>query len=173
VFDIGHAMLKTCDIPSERLREIYGYWRSRGAGGRLPARARINPLDIPKLLPFVFLVDVERDPQRFRFRLVGTQICTWAGRDTTGFYTDEERYGERGPDISREYGEVVTRRQPMYREQKARRPERDYMYYQKLVLPLSSDGEHVDMLFCATDALAPSAALRAGDYRVIWGDLAG
>ena len=165
-------MFETGIISSERLREIYGYWRSKIADGRLPARAAINPLDIPKLLPFVFLVDVERDPQRFRFRLIGTQICAWAGRDTTGMYTDEERYGERGPSITREYGEVVARRQPIYREQKARIPERDFMFYQKLILPLSCDGEHVDMLFCATDAIAPTAALRAGEYRAIWGDIA-
>lgn len=162
-------MLNVCDIASERLREVYRYWQSKAAGGRLPARAAINPLDVPKLLPFLFLVDVERDPQRFRFRLVGTQICAWAGRDLTGFYTDEQRYGDHGAETTQEYGEVARRRQAMYREQKARRPERDFMFYQKLVLPMSSDGDHVDMLLCATDALAPSAALRAGEYRVMWG----
>jgi hypothetical protein len=163
-------MLNVDEIGSDRLREVYGYWRSKIAGGRLPARTAIDPLDIPKLLPFIFLVDVEHDPLRFRFRLVGTQICTWAGRDMTGLYTDEPRYGERGPDVSQEYGEVVSRRLPVYREQKAKRPERDFMFYQKLVLPLSTDGERVDMLLCATDALAPSPALRAEEYRVIWGE---
>lgn len=161
-------MLNVSDIGSERLRDLYAYWRSKIAGDRLPARADIDPLDIPKLLPFLFLVDVERDPQRFRFRLVGTQICTWAGRDMTGFYTDDEHYGERGPDISREYGEVVRRRQAMYCEQKARRPERDFMFYEKLVLPLSGDGVLIDMLLCASDFLAQTPALRAGEYRVLW-----
>ncbi len=163
-------MFNVSDIASHRLREVYAYWRSKIADGRLPARAAIDPLDIPRLLPFLFLVDVERDPQRFRFRLIGTQICTWAGRDLTGIYTDEERYGARGPEISREYGAIVRRRQAMYREQKAKRPERDFMFYQKIILPMSSGGRHVDMLLCATDALAPTPALRAGEYRVIWGD---
>ena len=52
--------------------------------GRLPGRQHIDPVDFPTLLPFVNLVDVEREQgegeqgardagrMRFRYRLVGT-----------------------------------------------------------------------------------------------------
>jgi hypothetical protein len=127
-------------------------------------------VDIPRLLPYVFLVDVEREPQRFRFRLVGTQICAWAGRDATGLYTDEPAFGPNGGTLTRQYAEVVARGRALYTEQPAARPDRDFIFYDKLVLPLSADGVHVNMLFCATDLLIGTAALRAGQFREVWGD---
>jgi hypothetical protein len=157
-------------IRSERLRQVYAYWASKIVGGRLPSRASIDPVEIPRLLPFVFLVDVERDPQRFRFRLVGTQICVWAGRDATGMYTDDPAYGSQGPEITRQYAEVVARRRALYSEQPAARPERDFMFYDKVVLPLSADGVHINMLFCAADLLVATRALRAGTFREVWDD---
>lgn len=118
----------------------------------------------------MFLVDVERDPQRFRIRLAGTQICAWAGRDATGMYTDDPAYGQQGAAISRQYAEVVARRRALYSEQPAARPERNFMFYDKVVLPLSADGVHINMLFCAADMLVGTRALRAGEFREVWGD---
>ena len=157
-------------IRSERLRQVYTYWASKVVDGRLPSRASISPADIPRLLPYVFLIDVERNPRRFRFRLVGTQICIWAGRDATGLYTDEPAFGPHGEALTRQYAEVAARGRALYVEQPAARPERKYLFYDKVVLPLSADGEHVDMLLCASDMLAGTAELRQGAFREIWGE---
>jgi hypothetical protein len=127
-------------------------------------------MEIPRLLPYVFLVDVERDPLRFRFRLIGTQICAWAGRDMTGRYTDEPEYGPRGPVVTGQYAEVVARRRPLYNEQPASKPDRDYLFYDRLVLPLASDGHNVDLILGAADMLAATDALRRGEFRKVWGE---
>lgn len=162
--------MDTKAIRSERLRQVYGYWASKVVGGRMPSRASIDPVDIPRLLPFVFLIDVERDPQRFRFRLIGTQICAWAGRDATGLYTDEPGFGPHGAALTRQYAEVVARRRALYSEQPGARPERNFIFYDKVVLPLSADGTHINMLFCASDILVGTEELHAGEFREIWGD---
>ena len=154
---------------SDRLRQLYAYWRSK-AKGRLPARADIDPADIPQLLPFLFMIDVEHNPRRFRFRLVGTQVCTWAGRDVTGVYLDDPNYGPRGPIIQRQYAEVVDRGVPYYTQQPAARPDRDYIFYERLVLPLAADGRTIDILLCGVDVLPPTAELRAGQFRRFWDD---
>lgn len=164
-------MLNVHEIRSGRLRQVYGYWQSKMIDGRLPSRAEIDPLEIPKLLPFLFLVDVARDPLRFRFRLVGTQICAWGGRDPTGLYTDDASFGAQGAEITRQYAEVVERGRPVYREQRGAQPARSFMFYEKVILPLSSDGESVEVLLCASDVIAGTPSLRAGEFRVIWGDL--
>jgi hypothetical protein len=156
-------------IHSRRLRRLYEYWQSK-AKGRLPARAAINPADIPALLPYLFMIDVESAPRRFRFRLIGTQVCTWAGRDITGMYLDDPAYGPRGPEIMRHYEEVVERGVPFYTEQPAQRPERDYVFYERLVVPLATDGRTIDILLCGIDALTPTPALRAGRFRHMWDD---
>lgn len=153
---------------SQRLRQLYDYWRGK-ANGRLPARADIDPVDVPHLLPYVFMIDVERAPRRFRFRLIGTQICAWAGRDVTGVYLDDPTYGPRGAIIQSQYAEVVDRGVAYYIEQPAARPERDYIFYERLVLPLAADGSRIDVLLCIADVLSPTPALRAGQFRRVWG----
>jgi hypothetical protein len=162
--------LDTEAIHSAKLRQLYAYWRSKAVGGRLPSRADIDPAEIPHLLPHVFLVDVERDPLRFRFRLIGTQICAWAGRDATGMYVDDAVYGPRGPEVAGQYGEVVARGLAFYIEQPASRPERDYAFYDRIMLPLAEDGRTVNMLLCGADMLRANPELRAGRYRQIWDD---
>jgi hypothetical protein len=162
--------LDTDAIHSTKLRELYAYWRSKVAGGRLPSRADIDPAEIPLLLPHLFLVDVERNPQRFRFRLIGTQICAWAGRDATGMYVDDPGFGRRTAELTRQYGEVAARGLAFYIEQPASRKERDYAFYDRIVMPLAQDGRTVDMLLCGADMLPPNPALRAGKYRQIWDD---
>lgn len=66
------------------LAELYDYWQSRRRGQRFPARADIDPIDIPSLLEYLLLVDVLRDPLDFRYRLVGGHIVHHAGRNVQG-----------------------------------------------------------------------------------------
>jgi hypothetical protein len=86
-------------------------------------------------------------------------------------YTDDPAYGPRGPDISRQYAEVVARRAILYSERPAARPDRNYMFYDRLVLPLAGDGHTIDLLLCALDKLAPTPALREGQFRELWGSI--
>lgn len=71
------------ELPSV-LSELHTYWRSRCQGKAFPARADIDPIDIPSLLEHLLLVDVLRDPPDFRYRLVGGHIVEHAGRNVQG-----------------------------------------------------------------------------------------
>ena len=74
-------------------RDLYEYWLGKHCDGVPPSRADIDPLfEIPKLLPNLYLVDVE--PDGFRFRLVGSEITKRAGRDTTGRAIDRSLLSE-------------------------------------------------------------------------------
>jgi len=76
-----------CD---DRVAELYRYWRSiQPAEDRLPGRQHVDPLAIPRLLPWLRLYDVQRAPLRFRYRLVGTESVRLLGRDPTGQWFDE------------------------------------------------------------------------------------
>src|SRR5262249_50879801 len=69
--------------------EFHEYWLRKSADKAMPARADIDPVDIPQLLADVFLVDVVAgNPCRFRFRLVGTRIAELEG-EITNKYLDE------------------------------------------------------------------------------------
>jgi hypothetical protein len=148
--------MKPFSFKSSIVRGSYEYWLSKCAGTRLPRRADIRAKEIPRLLPYVFLVDVVRargDPPAFRFRLVGTQIITWAGRDHTGAMIDEPSYGPNWRQVHEIYAGVVATREPAYSEYSAPWQGREFLTYERIIAPLSGDGETIDMLFGALDVL--------------------
>src|SRR3546814_12327327 len=61
-------------LPDTKLRRLYDYWCGRCPEGALPARRDIDPLDIPDLLPNLFLLDVIGDAEDFVFRLAGPPV---------------------------------------------------------------------------------------------------
>lgn len=75
-------------ITSPAVRGFAGYWKSK-SGGAVPRRSAIDPLEIPHLLPFLVIVQLERTPFRVRYRLVGTRVVESHGADFTNCYLDE------------------------------------------------------------------------------------
>lgn len=124
-------------------------------GKRLPARADLEPMDIPQLLPHLMLIEVHRESSRlrFRFRLIGSAVCQYAGRNWTGRYLDDPDYGPGAKAVTGYYTQVVDSRQPFRGEQFAPWYGKEYQYYERLALPLSSDGENVDMVLSALDLI--------------------
>ena len=45
-------------IIDDRLRQTYEYWRGKAGARPLPSRSDIDPVEIPRLLPHIMLVDV-------------------------------------------------------------------------------------------------------------------
>lgn len=66
------------------IQEGFEYWRLKGWPERIPSRADIEPMEIPKLLPSVVLLDVKESPRDFRYRLIGTGVVHHLAEDLTG-----------------------------------------------------------------------------------------
>ena len=141
------ASLPAADACDPKVRAIVEYWQSVHPETGLPGRQHIDPVDIPRLLPNIWLVDVERDPVRFRFRLMGTLVVEYAGEDNTGNWFDQ-----RWPDFDpSEYAKVVETGEPTWARGRSRwRPERDFYEIERVRLPLARDGETVDMILVLT-----------------------
>jgi hypothetical protein len=71
----------------QRLQSLCGYWRdlARTAGGLPPLQA-FDPLHLPKLLPNIWILEVEPETRRFRMRLAGENINAVYGRNIGGQY---------------------------------------------------------------------------------------
>ncbi|HZB91088.1 MAG TPA: PAS domain-containing protein [Stellaceae bacterium] len=138
-----------------RLRRLYDYWRAiRPAGGLLPGRRHFDPIDVPELLPGIWLLDVHREPFRLRYRLAGTGIVAAIGHEVTGLWLDEAHPGimENRTFVER-YRHVVERGLPDRRKGKPRLwVHRDFDQIENLLLPLAQDGRRVDMI-CAYSLL--------------------
>lgn len=142
---IGASVAFKTDV----VRQAYEYWAGKRPERVLPRRADIDPLELRHLLPFLFLVDVHRDPVGFKFRLVGTAITQCAARDHTGLWVNERDYGPDWKRIHDAYLEVVRTGFPNIAVCHAAWPARDFVHYERLVAPLATDGTNVDMLFGA------------------------
>ncbi|MGF1611866.1 MAG: PAS domain-containing protein [Kiloniellales bacterium] len=145
------------DIPcsTDTLRRAYGYWRSKLRPERLPGRRDIDPLDLRGLLPSLKLVDVElaNGGRRFRYRLMGENHVSALGFNATGRYADEIwQISSDSCGIVARYEAVCDRRQAHYWVRSFIDRSKSWRYFERVVMPLASDGRTVDMLFIA---LAP------------------
>ena len=78
----------TSQIRSTLLRSLHAWWLAK-RGDDVPDRADLDPADLKPLLRNLFIADVEHDPFRIRYRLVGTRAIEATGMDITGRYLDE------------------------------------------------------------------------------------
>ena len=140
------------------VRRLAAYWLSKCVGDRLPGRADIHPEEMTRDLPFVYLVDVLRDPLAFRFRLVGTRVSVWSGKDYTGANLNAAEYGPSWKIIFEAYREIVERRLPTAAELFAPWRMREFQYYERFLAPLAEDGQTVTMIFGALHTIDPPTA---------------
>ena len=141
------------------LRALLAYWRRAGQGA-IPSRSDIEPTEIPELLSHLMLVDVERAPIRFRARLCGTAIDRTFGRSFTGRYLDDINAGYFDRDALQDYAAVVFCKQPRFASRNVVGGDGHWLQYQRLLLPLSSDGWQINMLLGGVCAMQ----LRRADH---------
>jgi hypothetical protein len=138
---------KGCD---ERIVSLIDYWLKIQPADRLPGRDHFDPLDVPGLLPNLVLVDVERDPYRFRCRLMGTTVVKAFRNDLTGRYLDEALDGFQESNAHRFRVQVAETWMPgYYKGPTTSSFALDFTDLEYIHLPLASDGEFVDMVLSA------------------------
>jgi hypothetical protein len=136
------------DIRDTRLRRLYEYWLAKKGQRRFPSRKDIDPVDFPYVLGHVMLVDVVRDPLRFRVRVHGTDMVAKAGYDLTGKFLDDHPISDYRHYVMERCEGLVRDGEPLLvwhdrsLDGKRRR-------YEALWLPLSDDGQQVTMLLAA------------------------
>jgi len=141
------------------IRALFTYWQTIHPDRGLPGRQHFDPLDVPSLLPHVWLIDVHRSPWRFRFRLAGTAIVDFLGRENTGKWCEEVYEDFENTDAYRYMLNCAETGRPMYRTGKLlSRPDRTYIRAQRLHLPLAADGETTDIILSMTRYLPMGSA---------------
>ena len=135
-------------IEDQRLVRLHAHWHSL-AGGKPPPRSAIDPLNFPYLLGNITLVVVEpgdASGPRFRFRLVAENIERLYDRPIAGLYADELEVGSFRSEILRSYRSAWEQGAPDYTKGEADYRNGLRIIYERLVLPVISDGEAVDEL---------------------------
>ena len=142
--------------------EVFAYWASLKAGEAPPTRHAVQPEGLKRLLPTVSLIDVPSEPEaEYRVRLAGTGLYNVYGCDITG-RTLSEVYNTAAADYWRaELALVVRDRRPAVGIHNLGWRGASHMSLLWIRLPLSADGERVDMIL-GYDAVIGSSAAASG-----------
>ncbi|RED48509.1 PAS domain-containing protein [Aestuariispira insulae] len=134
-------------LPDPRHQDLFDYWHAKCAGRIAPPRQAIDPVDLTALLPNLFIFKVYEEPERdYEPTLLGTALVSVLGRDFTGSRFYEMYHGESAKILRRQYDHVVDSHQPFYAQLDAEWMNKDFISYDRLLLPLSEGGETVSRL---------------------------
>lgn len=136
---------------SEILRRLLSLWQSKRRGERLPSRADFQPEEFFEFGGRIALIDVENDPRRYRYRLIGTRITDALGRDSTGRYLDELYAADYFEHMAPYFERIVTERVPRRTFGSMAHSHKPHVPVEGIDLPLASDGVTVDMIVRALD----------------------
>lgn len=146
------------------LVRFFDYWASLCGGRAMPSRRDLDPLQIPPTyLPDLMLIDVRREPLRLKYRLIGTHIVTASGKDRTGRFFDEVAFFKLHPAVMEQFEAVAASGRPLYSLEPFTNFVNGTTYeVDRLILPLSGDGERVDMLVVLFQFKSGAHARRLG-----------
>jgi len=127
------------------LAVLHTYWQQKCGGRAMPSRSDIDPTEIQyNLAGRVHLLEVE-GPALFRFRIYGNRVANPDARDMTGRTTLDYKDPEYSSLVTRHMSDCVRERSPICYHIRAKLDGEPYEYT-RLTLPLSTDGNRVDMI---------------------------
>lgn len=151
----GYPRTTSLDFLKRCRREtaaFFLYWESKRCGRAMPSRADIDPLEMKSWLPGVALVDVQRNPYRLIYRLVGTRATKLRGQEVTGMAVQDAWFGASLDAALENYRLVIEEVRPVYDWDRTPAPSGFAREAETLLLPLSSDGTTVDMVLVYQEA---------------------
>jgi hypothetical protein len=137
------------NIKTPSLQRLYDDWEQKRGQREFPARADFDPLDLKYILGNLSLVDVLRDPLRFRYRIHATNVAERIGDELTGKEVAALTHADHRNRALEHFIQVVQARKPSVHFRHHETIDQRIWNYEVLVLPLSSDGATIDMLLSA------------------------
>jgi len=134
-------------IMDPRAREFLNYWTAHCADGEPPHRADIDPpIDIPRLVPEIYLVNVVDRGRDYVVRLIGTRLAARYGSDATGRSLGELTAGAYRSMIFGLLRAVLDTRRPVYSITNYLQPDRNHLIVERLMVPLLGDENDVSII---------------------------
>jgi hypothetical protein len=132
---------------------LYEDWLGRRRERAMPSRRDFDVLGLGYILGDLNLFDVLYDPLRFRFRVHGTNAVGRLGFDLTGKTVDDYPDAEYRNMVNGYYATVVETKAPKRVLRDPYHLRSRVLRWEGLILPLSADGESVNMLMVGISLL--------------------
>lgn len=137
-----------------RLRSLAQYWGNLPSSPiGIPWRRDLDPLDLsPRTLPYIWMVDLERDPPGFRFRLCGTHLVRALGFDPTGRHYEDVFPDFQGSETQQALCRLRDTGEPSWRagDPNLVFPSHDIRMLERIFLPMTGSGQRTDIVLAAS-----------------------
>jgi hypothetical protein len=136
---------------SELVRAMHDWWCSKGGPDRIPDRSQVDPLELTALLPNVLISEVERNPFRIKYRLVGTLVSEVTGMNITGCYLDELLSADPDQPWIEHYRTVYSTRRPLFGSTTVATAYNGTLSYEFGIFPLRRGGGDIEQFIAVED----------------------
>ncbi|MEZ2127455.1 MULTISPECIES: PAS domain-containing protein [unclassified Sinorhizobium] len=138
--------------------ELFNYWNQIRGTNAAPLRAQIDPASLPRLLPELFILEMPASGQS-QFRLAGTRVCSFFGRELRGNLFASLWAKEQAWDAERVVTGVMTHSVPALIHATGYAGSGYTMAFELLLLPVRSAGDLCDRLLGAAVPVGNAAWL--------------
>ena len=146
----GHVLASDADFAPyhEKYLQVKTLLYRDVPAGRLPGRKNFDPVEVPRLLVYINLVEVVRTEGglRFRYKLYGSRQRWVADKDLTGLFVEEAVSPDFVDRINTNMRTAVERRLPVYDRFENPIEDRRFIETERVYFPLADDGETVDTI---------------------------
>jgi hypothetical protein len=152
-----HSEENPQNLTQPTLAFLRNYWERKRGAAAMPRRSDISPLEMKQHLGWIILLESLPTYADFRYRLVGTRVTQYFLADATG-RTITEAFSQGDPAATKSPAAkaVLAIHRKTARDKVIMRSYggagwlgRDYLEFDSIYLPLSDDGEFVNMILSA------------------------
>jgi len=141
------------DAAHPKVTQLIDLWRRLHPGpDLLPGRQHFDPMQVPALLPNIWLLDVlPGPPRRFRYRLIGSRLIEAGIPGRKGDYVDDPRFSATPAAVTALWERVADSRAPDWFRGKPFLQHSNYVEtIERISLPFAADGRVVDLIMNLT-----------------------
>ena len=134
----------------KELNDVVNIWRAKTKDKPIASRADFDARTIKPYMRNMSILDVEIQPdgtRRYKYRYMGSAIVEVFG-EQTGRHLDEFIAPDRMARWTAAHDLIVLSGRPLRYEVSYRSPQINYLASECLMLPLSEDGQNVNMMMC-------------------------
>lgn len=146
------SSLPLADLTSPLVLALHEYWTKLRGDRKWPRKSDFDPADVRKLLPYLTMEEIYRDPLRIRVRLVGTEQARFAALDYTGRWLHELPWHPTIiQDLLGHYRQLIALSAPLFGASRYAWSDGFEKAFEWGLFPLSRDGTEIDHVISIED----------------------
>jgi hypothetical protein len=140
------------EITSDMIAGVEGCWEGLKRGRLFPSRQDVDPFVFRAWLPYISIVELQDDPFRVFYRLVGTEVARFGQEDFSYKWLNDTNWDPALKAANLEiYQRLRERRAPLFGLSRIEWEGRNDQVFEWGVFPLSNDGQTISHCLSVDD----------------------